>query len=67
MAKRESVDRSEIRDPSGRQAQRIGSAKKVAHHEGVAGAGPVSGSKFGKGSRDSVSEKEPGKSRGVEG
>jgi hypothetical protein len=66
MAK-QSVDRSEVRDPSGRQAQRIGSAKKVAHHEGMAGVGPVSGSKFSKGVRDSISEKEPGKSRGPGG
>lgn len=67
MAKKETESRSEVRDPSEQKGQRSGSPSKAAHHEGPAGEGPVAKSKFGKEERDSVSEKEPGKSRGPGG
>lgn len=47
--------------------QKSGSPDKAPHHEGPAGSGPVKSSKFGKDSRDPVSQKEPGKSRGPGG
>lgn len=47
--------------------EKSGSPKKAAHHEGAAGSGSVSKSKFGKESRDPVGQKEPGKSRGPGG
>jgi hypothetical protein len=46
---------------------RSGKPEKSPLHEGTAGSGPVAKSKFSKESRDSVSEKEPGKSRGPGG
>lgn len=51
--------------PAGKEpAERSGSPDRSPHHEGPAGAGPVTRSKFSKEARDDVSEKEPGKSRG---
>lgn len=67
MAKRESQSRSEVVDPSVQKAERAGRPGKSPLHEGPAGSGEVSRSKFNKDTRDSVSEKEPGKSRGPGG
>jgi hypothetical protein len=47
--------------------ERAGKPNKSPLHEGPAGSGSVSKSKFHKETRDSVSEKEPGKSRGPGG
>lgn len=66
MAKRES-ERADIVDPSNQKWVRGGNVRKQALHDGVAGAGEISKSKFGKEGRDAVSEKEPGKSRGPGG
>lgn len=56
----------EITQPGGPGAK-SGRAGKSPLHEGPAGAGPVARSKFNKETRDSVGEKEPGKSRGAGG
>lgn len=66
MAKR-TEDKKQIMDPSVQKATKAGSPVKARLHDGPMGAGDVSTSKFGKASRDSVSEKEPGKSRGPGG
>jgi hypothetical protein len=47
--------------------QKSGSPNKTPHHEGAAGAGSVTRSKFNKDDRDPVGQKEPGKSRGPGG
>lgn len=70
MAKKETESRSDIRDPSVQKAQRGGSPSKAPHHAGEAGSGEMrdlGNRKFNKEGRDSVSEKEPGKSRGPGG
>jgi hypothetical protein len=67
MAKRQSVSRSEVADPSVQKVQRGGNPQRAPHHAGVAGAGEsrdLGNRKFNKDTRDSVGEKEPGKSRG---
>lgn len=58
---------AEIAGGKGAPGEKSGSPKRVAHHEGPAGAGPVSRSKFNKDDRDEVGQKEPGKSRGPGG
>lgn len=66
MAKKEAG----INDPSGQAGQRVGSPAKQRLHEGGAGSGEMrdlGNRKFNKEGRDSVSEKEPGKSRGSGG
>jgi len=70
MAKRQSGTQAEVRDPSGQAGQRGGSSSKGRLHDGVMGSGEardLGNSKFNKESRDSVSEKEAGKSRGRSG
>ena len=60
----------EVEDPSGQASQRGGSPGKRALHEGEAGVGEMrdlGSRKFNKEGRDSVDEKEPGKSRGPGG
>ena len=58
---------AELSNPKARLEQKSGSPGKTPHHEGPAGAGSVTRSKFGKEDRDPVSQKEPGKSRGPGG
>ena len=61
---------SGIEDPSGQAGQRGGTPGKRALHEGEAGSGEMrdlGNRKFNKEGRDSVDEKEPGKSRGPGG
>jgi hypothetical protein len=59
--------KSEITGGKGAPPQQSGSAGKAPLHEGPAGAGAIAKSKFNKEDRDSVGEKEPGKSRGAGG
>lgn len=61
MSHKESKKGAGIEQPSG-PAERRGKVSKAPHHEGPAGCGAISRSKFSKESRD-VGEKEPGKSR----
>ena len=56
-----------VKDPSEQKGQKSGNPGKARLHEGEAGSGKISGSKFSKDERDSVSEKEPGKSCGPNG
>jgi hypothetical protein len=58
---------TEIAGGKGAPGQKSGKPDRVAHHEGEAGAGSVSRSKFNKDDRDTVGQKEPGKSRGPGG
>lgn len=67
MAKRETESKAPVVDSSNQRGVRSGNIRKLAHHEGLAGSGGISRSKFGKEGRDAVSEKEPGKSRGPNG
>lgn len=67
---RQSQSKAEVPDrggpESGNPAQRRGTPGKAAKHEGPAGSGEsrdLGNRKFNKESRDSVGEKEPGKSR----
>ena len=58
---------AEIERPT-KIGEKGGSPGRAAHHEGEAGAGEkrdLGGGKFAKDTRDSVSEKEAGKSRGA--
>lgn len=68
MSKKESKKEAAIEQPGGPR-EREGKPGKAGHHEGPAGAGSVSRSKFNKDDRDPEppSEKEPGKSRGAAG
>lgn len=71
MAKRETREAAGLPAPR-EQAQRGGSPKKAAHHEGPAGSGEsrdLGNAKFNKEGRDSVppASKEAGKSRGPGG
>jgi len=59
--------KSEISGGKGAPGERSGTPGKAPLHEGPAGAGPLTKSKFNKEDRDSVSEKEPQKSRGAGG
>jgi hypothetical protein len=57
--------KSEIAGGKGAPPEQAGTPGKAPLHEGPAGAGGSAKSKFAKESRDQVSEKEPGKSRGA--
>ena len=64
MSHRKNEKNAEIAGGKGAPGERSGNPDRRAHHEGPAGAGSISKSKFSKESRDSAGEKEPGKSRG---
>jgi hypothetical protein len=58
---------AELSNPKARLEQKSGNPGKSPHHEGPAGAGPVTRNKFNKDDRDPVGQKEPQKSRGPGG
>jgi hypothetical protein len=63
--KEDDMAKKSVSEVKSNPAQRSGNPNRAPKHEGPAGSGSVMRSKFSKEDRDSVGEKEPGKSRGA--
>ena len=70
MANKKTKTEAIVPDKSYMRGEKAGTPGKPGMHEGVAGAGEMrdlGNRKFNKETRDEISEKEPGKSRGPGG